>query len=171
MKKRMMAAVPKASVVITNPTHYAVALQYERGMSAPVCVAKGVDAAGAQDPRSGRRSTISRWSKTRRWRGRLHATVEIDEEIPPEHYKAVAEIIGYVMKLQARAVRPDGWICGVGRLTGQSAQVNCRAMRHECSRLMDLRWRPDSGTQERAGGQARFIPVDRPHLPSHDRRY
>src|ERR1700726_4775692 len=43
MKKRMMAAVPKASVVITNPTHYSVALSYERGMSAPVCVAKGVD--------------------------------------------------------------------------------------------------------------------------------
>src|SRR5262252_7864766 len=44
MKKRMMAAVPQASVVITNPTHFAVALQYERGMNAPVCVAKGVDA-------------------------------------------------------------------------------------------------------------------------------
>src|SRR5256884_3151458 len=43
MKKRMMAAVPKASVVITNPTHYAVALTYERGMSAPICVAKGLD--------------------------------------------------------------------------------------------------------------------------------
>ena len=43
MRKRMMAAVPKASVVITNPTHFAVALQYERGMNAPVCVAKGVD--------------------------------------------------------------------------------------------------------------------------------
>ena len=44
MRKRMMAAVPKASVVITNPTHFAVALKYERGMNAPVCVAKGVDA-------------------------------------------------------------------------------------------------------------------------------
>ena len=44
MRKRMMAAVPKASVVITNPTHYAVALKYERGMNAPICVAKGVDA-------------------------------------------------------------------------------------------------------------------------------
>ena len=43
MKKRMMAAVPKASVIITNPTHYSVALSYDRGMSAPVCVAKGVD--------------------------------------------------------------------------------------------------------------------------------
>ena len=44
MRRRMMAAVPKAAVVITNPTHYAIALQYERGMDAPVCVAKGVDA-------------------------------------------------------------------------------------------------------------------------------
>src|SRR4029453_11210519 len=44
MRKRMIPSVPKASVVITNPTHYAVALQYERGMEAPVCVAKGVDA-------------------------------------------------------------------------------------------------------------------------------
>ena len=43
MKKRMMAAVPKASVIITNPTHFAVALSYERGMPAPICVAKGVD--------------------------------------------------------------------------------------------------------------------------------
>jgi len=44
MRRRMIAAVPKAAVVITNPTHYAVALEYERGMDAPVCVAKGVDA-------------------------------------------------------------------------------------------------------------------------------
>ena len=44
MRKRMIAAVPKAAVIITNPTHYSVALQYERGMEAPVCVAKGVDA-------------------------------------------------------------------------------------------------------------------------------
>jgi len=43
MKKRMMTAVPKASVIITNPTHYSVALSYDRGMSAPVCVAKGAD--------------------------------------------------------------------------------------------------------------------------------
>ena len=51
MRKRMMAAVPKASVIITNPTHYAVALQYERGMNAPVCLAKGVDIIALQDPR------------------------------------------------------------------------------------------------------------------------
>ena len=51
MRKRIMAAVPKASVVITNPTHFAVALRYERGMNAPVCVAKGVDLDCPQDPR------------------------------------------------------------------------------------------------------------------------
>ena len=44
MRKRMMANVPKAAVVITNPTHYSIALQYERGMEAPICVAKGIDA-------------------------------------------------------------------------------------------------------------------------------
>ncbi len=99
MKKRMMAAVPKASVVITNPTHYAVALSYERGMSAPVCVAKGVDTialkireiAGEHDVPIVENVPLAR---------ALHATVEIDDEIPVEHYHAVAEIIGYVMGLK-----------------------------------------------------------------------
>ena len=55
-RKRMMAAVPKATVVIMNPTHFAVALKYESGkMAAPVCVAKGVDALALAHPRRGRR--------------------------------------------------------------------------------------------------------------------
>jgi flagellar biosynthesis protein FlhB len=99
MKKRMMAAVPKASVVITNPTHYSVALSYERGMSAPVCVAKGVDLialkireiAGAHDVPIVENVPLAR---------ALYATVDIDDEIPVEHYHAVAEIIGYVMGLR-----------------------------------------------------------------------
>ena len=66
MRKRMMAAVPKASVVITNPTHFAVALQYERGMNAPVCVAKGVDHIALQDPRGRGRARRFRSSRTRR---------------------------------------------------------------------------------------------------------
>ncbi len=66
MRKRMMAAVPKASVIITNPTHFAVALQYERGMEAPICVAKGVDASGAEDPGDRGRALASRSWKTRR---------------------------------------------------------------------------------------------------------
>jgi flagellar biosynthetic protein FlhB len=99
MKKRMMTAVPKASVIITNPTHYAVALFYERGMPAPVCVAKGVDLlalkireiAGKHDVPIVENVALAR---------ALHATVEVDDVIPVEHYHAVAEIIGYVMGLK-----------------------------------------------------------------------
>jgi flagellar biosynthetic protein FlhB len=99
MKKRMMAAVPRASVIITNPTHYAVALSYERGMPAPVCVAKGTDLialkireiAGEHDIPVVENVPLAR---------ALYATVEIDDEIPVEHYHAVAEIIGYVMGIR-----------------------------------------------------------------------
>jgi flagellar biosynthetic protein FlhB len=69
MKKRMMAAVPKASVIITNPTHYSVALQYERGMAAPLCLAKGADLI-AFKIRESRASMTSRSSRTWRWRAR-----------------------------------------------------------------------------------------------------
>jgi flagellar biosynthetic protein FlhB len=99
MRQRMMADVPKASVIITNPTHYAVALKYERGMDAPVCVAKGVDnialkireVAGEHDIPIVENPPLAR---------ALYATVDIDEDVPPEHYKAVAEVIGYVMRLK-----------------------------------------------------------------------
>jgi len=98
-RRRMIVAVPKATVIITNPTHYAIALQYERGMEAPVCLAKGVDTmalkireiAGEHDVPIVENKPLAR---------ALYATVEIDQAIPPEHYKAVAEVIGYVMKLR-----------------------------------------------------------------------
>ena len=99
MKKRMMAAVPKASVVITNPTHYAVALAYERGMSAPVCVAKGVDTIALKIREIAGQHDIPVVENVPLARA-LYATVEIDDEIPVEHYHAVAEIIGYVMGLK-----------------------------------------------------------------------
>jgi flagellar biosynthetic protein FlhB len=104
MRKRMMANVPKAAVVITNPTHYAIALQYERGMEAPICVAKGVDAVALKIREIAGEHSIPTVENPPLARA-LHATVEIDEPIPPEHYKAVAEVIGYVMKLR-RAVPP-----------------------------------------------------------------
>lgn len=103
MKQRMSAAVPKASVIITNPTHYAVALQYERGMDAPVCVAKGVDAMALQIRKIATEHNVPIVENVPLARA-LHASVEVDETIPPEHYKAVAEVIGYVMKLR-RAIR------------------------------------------------------------------
>jgi flagellar biosynthetic protein FlhB len=104
MRKRMMAAVPKASVIITNPTHFAVALQYERGMAAPICVAKGVDALALKIREIATEHRIPIVENPPLARA-LHATVQIDQVIPAEHYKAVAEVIGYVMRLR-RAVAP-----------------------------------------------------------------
>ena len=85
MKKRMMAAVPKASVIITNPTHYSVALSYDRGMSAPVCVAKGVDNIALKIREIARKHDIPIVENVPLARA-LYATVDIDEEIPVEHY-------------------------------------------------------------------------------------
>jgi flagellar biosynthetic protein FlhB len=99
MKKRMMAAVPKASVIITNPTHYSVALQYERGMAAPLCLAKGADLIAFKIREVAREHDIPIVENVALARA-LYATVEIDEEIPVEHYHAVAEVIGYVMGLR-----------------------------------------------------------------------
>jgi len=98
-RRRMMAKVPKAAVIITNPTHYAIALEYERGMDAPICVAKGVDAVALKIREVGAKHSVPIVENPPLARA-LHATVEIDEAIPPEHYKAVAEVIGYVMKLR-----------------------------------------------------------------------
>jgi flagellar biosynthetic protein FlhB len=104
MRKRMMANVPKASVIITNPTHYAVALQYERGMAAPVCLAKGIDALALRIREIAGEHRIPIVENPPLARA-LHATVEIDQPIPPEHYKAVAEVIGYVLRLRRAAFR------------------------------------------------------------------
>ena len=99
-RKRMMQAVPKADVVITNPTHYAVALKYEAAtMEAPKLVAKGTDlvAKRIRDVAIEHNVPIVESPPLAR---ALYAAVEIDREIPPEHYKPVAEVIGYVMKLR-----------------------------------------------------------------------
>jgi flagellar biosynthetic protein FlhB len=98
MRKRMMAAVPTASVIITNPTHYAIALRYERGMNAPICVAKGVDLIARKIREVATEHGIPIVENPPLARA-IHATVEIDQEVQPEHYKAVAEIIGYLMRL------------------------------------------------------------------------
>jgi flagellar biosynthetic protein FlhB len=104
MKKRMMAAVPKATVIITNPTHYAVALSYERGMNAPVCVAKGVDLIALKIREIATEHDVPIVENVPLARA-LHATTKIDTEIPVEHYHAVAQVIGYVMGLRRGAGR------------------------------------------------------------------
>ena len=97
----MMAAVPKATVVVANPTHYAVALQYETGMAAPVCVAKGIDALALRIRAVAAEHGVPVVENPPLARA-LHASVELDAEIPVEHYKAVAEVIGYVLRLRRR---------------------------------------------------------------------
>ena len=104
MRKRMIAAVPEAAVVITNPTHYSIALKYDRTMDAPLCVAKGVDTLALKIREVANQHSIPLVENPPLARA-LYASVEVDQEIPPEHYKAVAEIIGYVMKLRGAARR------------------------------------------------------------------
>jgi flagellar biosynthetic protein FlhB len=104
MRRRMMAAVPKASVIITNPTHYAIALKYERGMNAPICLAKGIDAVALKIREVAGKHSIPIVENAPLARA-LYATVELDQEIPSEHYKAVAEVIGYVMRLRRAVFR------------------------------------------------------------------
>ena len=101
-RRRMMSAVPEASVIITNPTHYAVALKYEHGKtSAPVVVAKGVDAVALRIREIATAAGVP-IVENRPLARALHASAEIDRPIPIEHYAAVAEIIGYVMRLAKR---------------------------------------------------------------------
>jgi flagellar biosynthesis protein FlhB len=99
LKRRMMTQVPKSSVIITNPTHYAVALRYEAGMNAPVLMAKGVDSLAMRIRELAGEHEIPIVENPPLARA-LHARVEVDEEIPEEHYKAVAEVIGFVMRLR-----------------------------------------------------------------------
>lgn len=103
-RQRMMAAVPEATVVVTNPTHYAVALKYEEGMGAPLCLAKGVDAVALKIRGVARDHDIPVIENPPLARA-LYATVEIDQEIPEEHYKAVAEVVGFVFRMRKRS----GW--------------------------------------------------------------
>jgi flagellar biosynthesis protein FlhB len=98
-RRRMMAAVPKASVVIMNPTHYAVALKYEPGMDAPICVAKGLDELALRIKSVALEHEVPVVENPPLARA-LHATVDLDGTIPEDQYKAVAEVIGYVMRLK-----------------------------------------------------------------------
>jgi flagellar biosynthetic protein FlhB len=100
-RRRMLAAVPEATVVVTNPTHYAVALAYDRATNAaPRVVAKGVDSMAAR---------IREMAEVHRVPvvanpplARALYRVELDDEIPAEHYPAVAEIVAYVWRLGQR---------------------------------------------------------------------
>jgi flagellar biosynthetic protein FlhB len=101
-RRRMMAEVPKATVVVTNPTHFAVALRYVQGETeAPIVVAKGADLVAARIRELAQENEVPIVENPPLARA-LYATVDLDQPVPSEHYRAVAEIIGYVMKLKQR---------------------------------------------------------------------
>jgi len=104
-RQRMMAAVPKADVVVTNPTHFACALKYDPdSMNAPVLVAKGQDLVAFRIRELAEQHDIMIVENPPLARA-LYAAVDIDREVPPEHYKAVAEVISYVFRLKGKLRR------------------------------------------------------------------
>ena len=106
-RRRMLAAVPKATVIVTNPTHYAVALAYDRARgAAPRVVAKGVDSLAERIRDVARAHAVPVVPNPPLARA-LHR-LDLDAEIPTEHYKAVAEIIAFVWRLRNRAAGLTG---------------------------------------------------------------
>jgi flagellar biosynthetic protein FlhB len=106
-RARMMQAVPEADVVVTNPTHFAVALKYQpEAMGAPKLVAKGADLVAQRIREVAEEHGIAIVENPPLARA-LYASVDLDDEVPPEHYQAVAEVISYVWNIQGRSM-PGG---------------------------------------------------------------
>jgi len=100
-RARMMAAVPQADVVVTNPTHFAVALSYDGSHPAPIVVAKGQDLVAKQIRRIAEESGVPIVPDPPLARS-LHATVEIGQMIPAELYAAVAQVLAFVYRMAGR---------------------------------------------------------------------
>jgi flagellar biosynthesis protein FlhB len=106
-RQRMMAEVPTSTVIVTNPTHFAVALRYESGVTAaPRVVAKGLDEVALRIRAVAREHDVPIVENPPLARA-LHRSVELGAMIPPEHYQAVAEIIGFVLRLHQPAGRGE----------------------------------------------------------------
>jgi len=101
-RSRMMQAVPEADVVVTNPTHFAVALKYQpEAMGAPKVIAKGADLVAQRIREVAEEHGIAIVENPPLARA-LFASVDLDDEVPPEHYQAVAEVISYVWNIEGR---------------------------------------------------------------------
>lgn len=110
LRQNLKKAVPEATLVVMNPTHYAVALRYERGKDhAPVCIAKGADLIALNIKALALEHEVPVIESPPLARA-LHAVVEVDSPIPEEHWAAVAELVGYVLDLRHRVRRklPEG---------------------------------------------------------------
>ena len=101
-RARMMDAVPEADVVVTNPTHFSVALKYESGMLAPKVVAKGKDVLAFKIREIAAASGVPVVPNPPLARG-LYAAVEVDRQIPEEFFAAVASVLAYVYRVAGRA--------------------------------------------------------------------
>jgi flagellar biosynthetic protein FlhB len=99
--RRMMSAVPDADVVITNPTHYAVALRYARSLPAPQVVAKGVDHVAHRIIATARESGVEVVPSPPLARS-LYAAAEVGQYIPADAFGAVAEILAHVYRATGR---------------------------------------------------------------------
>ena len=101
---RMMQEVPKADVIVTNPTHFAVALKYEKGMMAPKVVAKGADFVAQKIKSVGRENDVP-LVENRPLARALYASAEVGDFVPRELYQSVAEVLAYVYRLKHRRRR------------------------------------------------------------------
>ena len=101
---RMMQDVPKADVIVTNPTHFAVALKYEKGMMAPKVVAKGADFVAQKIKSVGRENDVP-LVENRPLARALYASAEVGDFVPRELYQSVAEVLAYVYRLKHRRRR------------------------------------------------------------------
>ena len=109
-RQQIRKAVPEATLVVMNPTHYAVALRYERGRdTAPICVAKGADLLALRIRDLALEHEVPVLESPPLARA-LHAVVEVDQPIPEDHWAAAAELVGYVLDMRRRVRRklPDG---------------------------------------------------------------
>ena len=101
-RQRMMQTIPKADVIITNPTHYSIALQYDPdNKPAPVVIAKGVDEVALRIREVAKEHKIILYENKPLARS-LYDAVDIDQMVPEELYKAVAEVISFVYQKQGK---------------------------------------------------------------------
>ena len=100
--RRIQSQVPKAAVVITNPTHFAVALKYDPETAAPICVAKGIDHLALKIKERAKNSGVP-IVENRPLARALYRSVELDRPIPPELYQAVAQVLAFVYRLRGAA--------------------------------------------------------------------
>jgi len=100
--RRIQTQVPKATVVITNPTHFAVALKYDPKTAAPICVAKGIDHLALKIKERAKTAGVP-IVENRALARSLYRSVELDRPIPPELYQAVAQVLAFVYRLGGAA--------------------------------------------------------------------